>query len=93
MSSRVTFKWNKGFWGECMTSPQLRSALQSAAETQAAVAEARVGACPRRNNLRNDNFYATTATRHGSSSSYLVGLVKAGNPRSIWKSRHEGALG
>lgn len=88
----VSFKWNRSFWGECMTSPALKSALQSAAEELAGVADARVGQSSRHSEYRNHNFVAKTAIRHGASSNYLVGLVIAANPRSIYKSRHEGAL-
>ncbi len=88
----VTFKWNRSFWGECMTSPALRAALQSAAEERAAVADAGIGQPSRAHGFRNPNFVAKTAIRHGTSSNYYVGLVIAANPRSIYKSRHEGAL-
>lgn len=88
----VSFKWNRSFWGECMTSPALKAALQSAAEERAAAADAGIGQPSRARDLRNPNFVAKTAIRHGTSSNYLVGLVIAANPRSIYKSRHDGAL-
>lgn len=88
----VSFKWNRSFWGECMTSPALKSALQSAAEERASAADARVGQSSQHREYRNPNFVAKTAIRHGTSSNYLVGLVIASNPRSIYKSRHDGAL-
>lgn len=90
--SAVTFKWNKGFWPGVMTSAELRSALQSAAGQKAAEASARIGQPSRPRSYKNDDFYADVVTRHGKSSDYLVGLVRAGNPRSIYKSIHDGAL-
>lgn len=92
MSNAVSFKWNPRFWGECMTSPALKSALQEAADEAASAADARVGRPSRAAEYRNPDFVAKTAVRHGSSSDYLVGLVIAANPRSIYKSRHDGAL-
>lgn len=86
--AEVTFKWNRDFWGTCMTSPALKSALGDAASKQAAAANARIGQPSHRTNLRNDNFYTEVVTRQGSSSPYCVGLVKAGNPRSIYKAEH-----
>ena len=90
--SAVTFKWNKPFWPGVMTSPELRSALQSAADQKAAEASARIGSTSRSRPYKNDDFYADVVTRHGKSSDYLVGLVRAGNPRSIYKSIYNGAL-
>ena len=88
----VTFKWNKGFWGEIMTSAALASALQAAADEKAAAAESNIGFSARADNFYNEDFYADVVTRHGKSSDYLVGLVRAGNPRSIYKSIYNGAL-
>lgn len=92
-AASVSFKWNREFWGECMTSPQLVAALQAAATLEAGQAKARIGQPSRKTNFRNPDFVAKTATRHGRSSDYAVGLVIAANPRSIYKSRHDGALG
>ena len=88
----VTFKWNRGFWSETMNSPALASALQAAADEKARAAESNIGSSARAGNFRNEDFYADVVTRHGKSSDYLVGLVRAGNPRSIWKSIYKGAL-
>lgn len=88
----VSFKWNSGFWPEVMNSGAMRSALQSAADQKASEARARVGTPSRPRDFRNADFSATVVTRHGKSSNYLVGLVRAGNPRSIYKSIHDGAL-
>ena len=90
--SAVSFRWDRGFWPGVMTSGQMRSALQSAADLEAAAARARIGAPSHPHQLRNPDFVAKTATRRGSDSPYLVGLVIAANPRSIYKSRHDGAL-
>ena len=88
----VSFKWNSGFWPEVMRGAALRSALQSAAEQKASEARAQVGTPSRQRDYRNADFYADVVTRHGSTSDYPVGLVRAGNPRSIYKSIHDGAL-
>lgn len=88
----VSFKWDRSFWGGCMTSPALKSALQSAADERASAAEAAIGQPSRAREYKNPDFVATTAIRRGKSSNYLVGLVIAANPRSIYKSRHDGAL-
>lgn len=83
----VELKWNREFWGECMHSPEMASALQSAAEGERAKAEARIGAPSRKANLRNPDFVSKVVTRHGKSSDYYVGLVIAANPRSIYKAK------
>lgn len=87
-SATVTFKWNKAFWGECMTSPGMAAALQGAANVEMGRAESRIGTPSHKTNLRNPNFTTRVATRHGSSSDYFVGLVIAANPRSIYKAQH-----
>ncbi len=92
MSDTVTFKWNRGFWRETMNSAALASALQAAADEKAAAAEGKIGPSSRGHNFDNEDFYADVVTRHGKSSDYLIGLVRAGNPRSIYKSIHNGAL-
>ena len=88
----VSFKWNSGFWPEVMRGAALRSALQSAADEKASEAGARIGSSADGARFRNADFYADVVTRHGTSSNYLIGLVRAGNPRSIYKSIHDGAL-
>ena len=92
MGSAVTFRWDRGFWPGVMTSGEMRSALQAAANLEAAAARARLGQSNHPHQFRNPDFVAKTATRRGSDSPYLVGLVIAGNPRSIYKSRHDGVL-
>lgn len=93
MSGAVSFKWDRGFWPGVMTSPEMREALRDAAELYASSANARIGQPSRPKAFRNPNFVAKTAIRHGSDSNYYVGLVIAANPRSIYKARHDGALG
>lgn len=93
MGSAVSFKWNRGFWPGVMTSAQMRGALLVAAEAEAAAARGRIGQPHHPHRFRNPNFTAAVVTRHGKDSPYLVGLVRAGNPRSIYKARHDGALG
>ena len=84
----VTFKWNKEFWGTCMTSAGMAAALQGAASVEAARAEAKIGTPSRPRSFENPNFSTRVAARHGKSSDYFVGLVIAANPRSIYKAQH-----
>ena len=93
MGKAVSLRWDRGFWPGVMTSGEMRSALQSAADLEAAAARARIGQPHHPHQFRNQDFVAKTATRRGSDSPYLVGLVIAANPRSIYKARHDGALG
>ena len=86
--SKVTLEWHKEFWGECMHSPQLAAALQAAAATESAKANARIGASSHQSDFKNPNFTTRVVTRNGTSSPYYVGLVIAANPRSIYKARH-----
>lgn len=92
MGNAVSFRWDRGFWPGVMTSGEMRSALQAAADLEAATARARAGQPHHPHQLRNPDFVAKTATRNGKDSQYLVGLVIAANPRSIYKSRHDGVL-
>ena len=92
MSADVRLELRREFWRELLNSPEVAAALLSEAERVASESDARVGQPARPRGLRNPNFTARTATRHGKSSTYLVGLVIAANPRSIWKARHDGAL-
>ncbi len=93
-TSRATLsiQWSQAFWPEVMNSGAMRSALQRAADEKASEAEARIGSSARADRFDNADFYADVVTRHGTSSNYLIGLVRAGNPRSIYKSIHDGAL-
>lgn len=89
----VSFKWDRGFWPGVMTSGEMRSALLQAADLYASAARARIGSPSRPRKFANPDFATRTAIRHGSTSNYYVGLVIAANPRSIYKARHDGALG
>ena len=90
--SGVRVELNSSYWASLMNSPELRGRLQEKAEEVAAASDARCGEPARPRAFKNPNFAATTGTRQGRSSPYLVGLVIAANPRSIWKSRHDGVL-
>lgn len=92
MASAVELRLNKRFWPELMNAAAMAAALQGEAERIAAASDAECGAPSRASNLRNPNFVARTAVRHGTSSPYIIGLVIAANPRSMWKSRHDGVL-
>ena len=92
MASAVELRLNKRFWPEVMNSASMAAALQGEAERIAAASDAECGAPGRASNLRNPNFVARTAVRRGTASPYLIGLVIAANPRSMWKSRHDGVL-
>lgn len=93
MKGAVSFRWNRDFWPGVMLSTEMQSALQGAADLYASAANARIGEPSVKKKYRNLNFATRTAIRHGSSSNYYIGLVIAANPRSIYKARHEGALG
>lgn len=90
--SGVRVELNRSYWASLMNSPELQKRLQSAAERVAAASDARCGQPTRPRTFKNPNFVAETDTRQGRNSPYLVGLVIAANPRSIWKSTHDGVL-
>lgn len=90
--SDVRIAMRKEFWRELMNSPEMDAALLAEAKRAAADSDSRVGSPSHPKNLKNPNFVAKTVTRHGASSPYLIGLVIAANPRSMWKARRDGVL-
>lgn len=93
MAGGVDFKWNGRFWAEAMADPALSARLQSEAERLARAADARCGTGRNQASFKNrENYVAKVAKRSGTTASYPVGLVIAANPRSIYKSKHDGTL-
>lgn len=90
--SDVRVEFNRNYWASIMNSDAMRRRLQSEADRVAAASDARCGTPTRPRTFDNPNFVAKTDTRQGKSSPYLVGLVIAANPRSIWKANHAGVL-
>ncbi len=85
----LDYKPNKEFWREVMTSQELRAALKGAADGEKSRLQGQLGASKAPRKFRNADFYSDTALRSGTNSPYYIGLVKAGNPRSIYKMRNK----
>lgn len=85
----LDYKPSKDFWQEVMLSPELKASLQSAADTEKSRLQGQLGVSKTPHKFRNADFYSDTALRNGSNSPYYIGLVKAGNPRSIYKMRNK----